>query len=1655
MRVFINSPGGIEGKNLGVLKDIDGDVIGLSVELPTYNIAGAVDLVLTNNDRSSEFVIPNGFIYLDIGNTLTIDTDGVTPNFKKETEAKPITITGRNIGYVAAANYDNISDVQYVKTTGYQPIAGIPEANNITSYKVEYKGIYTKNGVETPVSIIRQINIFIDGDAKITGTPTFSLSKDTLVVNPSNVNLDPNQPKDVDVTIKTTTIVYKTGSPADPYFYSRKEEYTKAEGFTYIPDEVTPTIESITPDSGPSTEELFMTLKGINFQVMEKDGAIVLPTIKIGGRDAANVKVYDSQNRLVDGKKIQIGTRITFTLPAGIVTSGAVDVVVRNPSQGQDTLDNGFTFKNPDSQRPMPKILSLKEAFGDMRGGVITGETILITGENFDAALEGDHRVFVTIGGEKAEIKGKVSADGKTVTVIPPPAMVEGKTTLQLINEDGSMAEAEFEYRRAVTSPKITKIVPIKGGKGTKLVIKGEDFVFPDLSTNHDDPKHKGTIVLLNGKELNAYNYDEDGGIISDGTDIYFNNTTLQGKMVEVQDSSTIYVDVPENFYSYSVTGANYLQANPVPLGALTVEVLNPDGTKSKEQVTFTFLKPATFPTITSITPANGSINGGTIVTIKGTNFKQDDLQIFFASEEAEDIQYINTTELRVKVPIYPYDLPSGKDKLTVPVMVMNYDGGAAVRNNGFEYRIPGSMPVITSLTPARGSAAGNEQVIIRGRDFRRDPSNSAAIPKVYFNGIEALDVQWLENDNVSELLLVTTPPSKIDGPVDVALVNYDSGAFTYKSYNYEISKPAISAVTPGTINKAGGTKVQINGTGFKKGNLSSLLEGELVDRHLGAGKPAEDHIDTLVIFGDATTGDKKVIDTIVGLPYIEYNDIKITYDDIPSDSTMANIKIFKAGGTVPIKSLDMKVGTSHLFVINGPKDLGDSTIGDEGILVEVTPNQVIITRRISTNAKWENDGLQVTAVAPAVGGIGTRKLYVQNADGGIGAYSINVLNPASNPTIEYISPRNKVKQGNKIIDYKVENAALDLEYYTYTPLSGGAFLTINGADFRKNVKVYMDNRELEIVSRSLNDDQLIVKVPKGVEADLDKLYRILVVNEDGASADSSTLSKPHYIVYKLPQSTPLIESVVPGNTSSKGQNSIRIIGDDFREGVKILIDGIESASVTRISYKELVARVPAGLTPGKKVIQVMNPDFGFGEKKDAINIVSSPEIDSVYDVVKDDELDPVLFSIDGGQNIRLKGRDYLDGIKVILGGTLKAKENLTASETGIPCYDINDAEMVIVGGVEAINVKIENSTSLTFTTPKLKVGDVSIIVVNKDGGVSKEINASYQKPYPDAPTDIDIEVVDSDTIKLEWDKVDGTKYYEIYASYGKSKSSVGDYVYVGSVKAYEISEGRLRYYVDGLKANSWYSFRMKSVNDYGPSGLSYTTDYVETEAKKKTTYYKVEGDYKGGIAQKDKVDIQGSSLTFTAGETSLKNYVSGLIVNLDQTSYTALDPKNVDIGIELLREYPSNGITIKEKVFTLKMLSRNLLTAETTAVGNDKLSDSKITITVTKNLKAKGDEIKLKVPKGYKAITAPAAINITMQVEKTKTNIKTLSGSGNIVFNTNDNLGSLYPGGFYIAYYNNETKKLDILSTKTANKTAAAQITKPGEYVLLGKFTK
>ena len=113
--------------------------------------------------------------------------------------------------------------------------------------------------------------------------------------------------KRASVTIKTQTTIFLASNQDDVKF-ARVEEYAVPDGFLFVPDETVPEVKTITPTysqdpvKGPITDGIYVTLKGINFQVeIDKNTQLPLyPTVTLTNgfktRQLTNVLVYTDNN---------------------------------------------------------------------------------------------------------------------------------------------------------------------------------------------------------------------------------------------------------------------------------------------------------------------------------------------------------------------------------------------------------------------------------------------------------------------------------------------------------------------------------------------------------------------------------------------------------------------------------------------------------------------------------------------------------------------------------------------------------------------------------------------------------------------------------------------------------------------------------------------------------------------------------------------------------------------------------------------------------------------------------------------------------------------------------------------------------------------------------------------------------------------------------------------------------------------------------------------------------------------------------------------------------------------------------------------------------------------------------------------------------------
>ncbi len=231
-------------------------------------------------------------------------------------------------------------------------------------------------------------------------------------------------------------------------------------------------------------------------------------------------------------------------------------------------------------------------------------------------------------------------------------------------------------------------------------------------------------------------------------------------------------------------------------------------------------------PTITSIAPATGPSEGGTSVTITGTNFGLGST----ATVGGIDAQggYVGGTGGTSFTLTTPSHAPGA-----ATIIITNLNDGAhpASSSTPFVYTT-GTAPTVTKVTPNAGATGGGDFVTILGTNF-----GSNATVTIGGNLVTAQN-EGVVDANTIEILT----PAHATGTVNVVVTNADgkSGTLT-GGYKYGSSAtPEIDSLSVNEGPTAGGTYVTIYGASF--------------------GSPP------VVKFGTATATIKTITDSFVGV---------------------------------------------------------------------------------------------------------------------------------------------------------------------------------------------------------------------------------------------------------------------------------------------------------------------------------------------------------------------------------------------------------------------------------------------------------------------------------------------------------------------------------------------------------------------------------------------------------------------------------------------------------------------------------------------------------------------------------------------------------------------------------------------------------------------
>ncbi|MEL0627543.1 IPT/TIG domain-containing protein [Salinibacterium amurskyense] len=530
--------------------------------------------------------------------------------------------------------------------------------------------------------------------------------------------------------------------------------------FTYL---APPTVTSIAPDEGPLAGGTEVTITGTGFT-----GAT---GVTFDGDDGTSFTVVSD-------------TEITVTTPAG--SAGAAAVVVEHAAGDAEAGD--FTYV------AAPTVSDLTPVIGPIAGG----SAVTITGSGFTGATG------VTFDGDAGTSFTVVS---DTEITVSSPAHAAGEVEVVVEHAGGDVTAGNFTY---LADPVVTDVTPTSGplAGGTEVTITGSGFtgatgvtfdgddgtsftVVSDTEITVTTPAHAAgdaPIVVVH-PVVNAaagdFTYTEapaiaslapNTGPVAGGTVVTITGTGFTGATGVTFDG--------DDGTSFTVVSDTEITVTSPAHAAGGVDVVVTHASGDSAPADFAYLDP---PAVTSISPDEGPLSGGTDVTIIGTGFTGA-TGVTFDGDEGTSFTVVSDTEITVTTPA------GAEGAATVVVEHPNGDADGG----DFTYL---AAPVITDISPVAGPTSGGTSVTLTGTGF-------TGATGVTFDGDDGTSFTV-----VSDTEITVTSPAHAVGAVEVT-VAHPGGASNPATFTYR-ADPTVSDVAPNVGPLEGGTEVTITGTGF------------------------------------------------------------------------------------------------------------------------------------------------------------------------------------------------------------------------------------------------------------------------------------------------------------------------------------------------------------------------------------------------------------------------------------------------------------------------------------------------------------------------------------------------------------------------------------------------------------------------------------------------------------------------------------------------------------------------------------------------------------------------------------------------------------------------------------------------------------------------
>lgn len=1315
--------------------------------------------------KSSEVVVADKTLDALIGDV--IGSEGI------DTDNKPDKVF--HIKYnVGEATYNNkkVSEINryiavYVgdRTTPHtlndKPVYSFEEVYDSLSVKVPSSNVSAEKKVNVIVIIQTEVetedgkriisNVVTNEDIKYTITPSYTRPSITKII-PEQIQV---VRKDANYGLKEDMVITIEGQN---FKVLRSKDNTTGKDVTNYP------IVGIGANLENSAEGIVLRVSP------EKEGQVeIFKENQWTAIPGANITILDAKGNIIDGTVGKdTGSKIIISLPRSAdiklpSTSVTTDrsqpipkpVYIMNPvlgsqKPGEPVSNDNVTVMFIDLKDNLPPTI---DTVTPNVVAIDSGEQIIVTGSNFQPGV----RVFLG-GVEVTGVKQELDQSGLNTILkfnAPKfPQVIDGATKIMVMNPDGGIAVKDFTFVKSLQrDPNLTSFSPKSGTQNTIVVLDGDNFLAPNPSVTSLKGMGIytliGTRILMDGKDINEYNEDDNGSIklenYRNSSEMLISTENSVAKLssyahsvvlVDKSNSNKFYIVYNDNRMNiYLSDGGSGLEENNV-INQYNIRYENGSLIAEKGGQVYTV----------EVSDEGIQLYQGNNVVLElemKTPYKFKDEDIYGSRVHVKD-----KTRIEFKVPLLVSKLPNG-----YTITVENPDTKKSTAKDIFYYYETVSLnPEITDIKPSIGSIDGGYQILIQGRNFEDDS-------KVYIDNVQVPQTN-IRREIISgvDTLIITSMPAyrrnmneegtdRKQVPVTVANGN---GGTALGRFTYVIPPSAKPIIDKAEFQKeiqvgsaAGEEILTITGRYFKFEEPWALTP-----KYAGWIQGTRNGVN---VFFEDIDGDGEYTTYASWLSYDGLRE-KLpapvdTYTEYLTSPVLPTVriggieaKIVEFGNEyIKVITPQVSAGKQELYVVNN--DFGTSN----KVVLSFEGSKITIKSIVGDSGKKQGkDSVEITGT-----GFQNTRLYVIE-NGQKKEYNM--------PLVRFGTIGNSKDLNNNMAQITLENGDFTLEYNNTSITS--AIITMT-AKYNKEIykKVFtIDNYDgspiylpvwemktednkaypgYELVRIEVKNRKLVVSKGYSPETKLENSQRISlltpsyytigdveveVTNPDGGRA--TTRYK-----YTNPASKPRITNITrdgrdpeqgdDGKTriitlDYRGGQNITVLGEDFREGAIIHIGNI--LKIENKDITETLNSVPNKLAftmPGVNEsavgslhrVTVINGDGAQTSSDNPNNIWNAP----IYIQFIKGESNPVVGNIEpnkgpatGGTIVTIKGKDFRKKMEGYGDNSLA----VFFGEVEVPAKDI---------------LEITDNSIKVIAPASPKLGPVKVSIENPDGTLTQE----------------------------------------------------------------------------------------------------------------------------------------------------------------------------------------------------------------------------------------------------------------------------------------------------------------------------------------------